>query len=104
MVQAPLEPYQKSSVGYTFSNLDKELLQELRQICAKAAENTGKEKYLVQIADLMPMTFVDLVCKVSPLSVLETQRKTKGPADTPRISLYTSSLSYCRLELPKSDL
>lgn len=71
-LQGSMEPYQKSSINYTWTPLDQELLQDLRGICAPMAEGIGKDKYCVQICNLLPMTFVDLICKVMPeVSLLE---------------------------------
>lgn len=66
VVQGAIEPYQKSSTNYTFTSLDRELLQDLREMSAENADQSGKGKYLVQINELEPMAFVDLVCKVKP--------------------------------------
>ncbi len=64
ILQGGLEPYQRSSLNYSWSSLDQELLQDLRAIGVETADTDVKDMYRVQICNLLPVTFVDLVCKV----------------------------------------
>ena len=58
-------PYQRSSMGYSMDESDKDVLRFLREFHRhrRAPTAVAGDKYLVHIAKMRPDSFVDLICQ-----------------------------------------